>query len=149
LAENKIILDKIDESIQIVDGAAEKIKLRATEIISNVISEGVSSVLGPKFSARLSQTDGLVLGEDGFYGKEKGGYSGRLILSYCFAEAMTLVDPIIVDTPVGNIGSQREKLADHLAANHKQVVLLCLPTEIINFAPFISPKSLEIKNLEQ
>jgi len=149
LAENKIILDKIDESIQIIDGAAEKIKVRATEIISNVISEGVSSVLGPKFSARLSQTDGLVLGEDGFYGKEKGGYSGRLILSYCFAEAMTLVDPIIVDTPVGNIGSQREKLADHLAANHKQVVLLCLPTEIINFAPFISPKSLEIKNLEQ
>lgn len=146
LAENKIILDKIDESIQIVDGAAEKIKVRATEIISKVISEGVTSVLGGKFSAKLSQTDGLMLGEDGFYGKEKGGYSGRLILSYCFAEAMTFIDPIVVDTPVGNIGSQREKLAAHLSANHKQVILLCLPTEINNFAPLISPKLIEIKN---
>jgi hypothetical protein len=89
-----------------------------------------------------------MLGEDGFYGKEKGGYSGRLILSYCFAEAMTFIDPIVVDTPVGNIGSQREKLAAHLSANHKQVILLCLPTEINNFAPLVSPKLIEIQNQE-
>lgn len=147
LRENKIILDKIDESIKIIDDAAEKIKVRATEIISDVISEGISSILGPNFSAKLSQEEGLMLGEDGFYGKEKGGYSGRLILSYCFAEAMTLVDPIIVDTPVGNIGSQREKLADHLIANHKQVILMCLPTEISNFAHVISSiEPMEVKN---
>ena len=67
--------------------------------------------------------------------------SGRLILSYCFAEAITLVDPIIVDTPSGNIGTHREKLAKHLVANHDQVIVLCLPTEIENFAPFISKKN--------
>lgn len=148
LRENKIILDKIDASLQIVDEAAEKIKARAIDIISDVISDGVSSILGSRFSAKLSGTNGLMLGEDGFYGKEKGGYSGRLILSYCFAEAMTLVDPIIVDTPVGNVGSQRDALAAHLIANHKQVVLLCLPTELPNFADGISEKPMEIKNIE-
>lgn len=148
LRENKIILDKIDVSLKVIDNTTEKIKFRATEILSKVISEGISSILGPNFSAKLSQTDGLVLGEDGFYGKEKGGYSGRLILSYCFAEAMTLVEPIIVDTPVGNIGSQRESLAAHLIANHKQVILLCLPTEISNFAHIISSsKPIVVKNL--
>lgn len=149
LAENKIILDKIEESIKIIDATAEKIKLRATDIISKVIAEGISSILGPKFSAKLSLKGGLMLGEDGFYGREKGGYSGRLILSYCFAEAMTLVEPIIIDTPVGNIGGQREPLANHLVANHKQVVLLCLPTEIQNFAPIMSKNSVVIENLEK
>jgi hypothetical protein len=147
LKENKIILDKIDESLNIVDSAGDKIKSKTIDIISSVISEGVSSVLGPKFTAKLSETDGLMLGEDGFYGRERGGYSGRLILSYCFAEAMTLIDPIIVDTPSGNIGSQREELARHLIANHRQVVLMCLPTELNDFAPIISPNTINIENL--
>jgi hypothetical protein len=149
LSENKVILDQIERSMQAVDSAAESIKLKATDIISSVISEGVSSILGRNFGARLSLSDGLMLGEDGFYGKEKGGYSGRLVLSYCFAEAMTLVEPIIVDTPVGNIGSQREKLAAHLVANHNQVILLCLPTETANFAPLISKKPIVIENLQR
>jgi hypothetical protein len=144
-----VILDKINESIQIIDNAAENIKLKATEIISNVISEGVTSILGPKFSAKLSQKEGLMLGENGFFGKEKGGYSGRLVLSYCFAEAMTMVEPIIVDTPAGNIGDARKKLAEHLVANHRQVILLCLPTELENFASIVSTREpTEVINLE-
>lgn len=148
LRENKIILDKIDESINIVVATGEKIKSKTIDIISGVISEGVSSILGPRFAAKLSQEEGLMLGEDGFFGRERGGYSGRLILSYCFAEAMTLIDPIIVDTPSGNIGSQRGNLARHLVANHKQIILMCLPTEIADFAPIISPEPMEIQNLE-
>ena len=148
LKENKIILDKINDSLKIIDDAEEDIKNRVVEIISQVISEGVSSILGPKFSARLSINDGLMLGEDGFYGIDRGGYGGRLILSYCFAEAMTLIDPIIVDTPSGNIGSHRQALAEHLCKNHKQVILLCLPTEIENFAPIVSPNYIEITNLD-
>ncbi|MCW3994527.1 MAG: hypothetical protein NWE98_00050 [Candidatus Bathyarchaeota archaeon] len=138
LKENKIILDNIDETLRIIEEAEEKIKQKATEIISDVISEGVSSILGERFSAKFTQTEGLMLGEDGFYGIEKGGYSGRLVLSYCFAEAMTLIGPIIVDTPAGNIGIARPKLAAHLVANHNQVILLCLPTELEKFAEIVS-----------
>jgi hypothetical protein len=146
LQENKIILDKITESLKNIDKAEDQIKNRVLNIISDVISEGVKSILGPSFSAKLSLEDGLMLGEDNFYGKERGGYSGRLILSYCFAEAMTLIDPIIVDTPSGNIGSHREALAQHLARNHKQVILLCLPTEVEKFAPYISEDIITIVN---
>jgi|GEM_PF-2057527 hypothetical protein len=148
LAENKIILDGIRESEHIIDAAAEKIKTRATGIISQVISQGVSSILGDRFTARLSHADGLMLGEDSFYSRDTGGNSGRLILSYCFAEAMTIIDPMIVDTPAGNIGSQQGKLADHLAANHGQLILLCLPTEISNFGSRMSSNPIEIKNKE-
>ena len=146
LHQYKIILDQIKPSREIIDDASNKIKEKAIEIISEVMSEAVSSILGPEFSARFTEEKGLLLGQNGFYGKEKGGYSGRLILSYCFAEAMTLVDPIIVDTPVGNIGSHREKLAEHLFANHKQVVLLCLPTELENFSNIISEQPITIVN---
>jgi len=148
LKENKIILDKIKESITVVETAGEKIKSKTIDIIGNVISENVTSILGPKFTAKISETEGLMLGENGFYSRERGGYSGRLILSYCFAEAMTLIDPIIVDTPSGNIGGQREQLARHLCANHKQIILMCLPTEIQNFAPIVSPSTIEIENQE-
>jgi predicted nuclease with TOPRIM domain len=148
LKENKVIIDRIDESISKVEAAGETIKSKTIDIISGVISEGVSSILGPKFSAKLSVKEGLVLGEDGHYGRERGGYSGRLILSYCFAEAMTLIDPIIVDTPSGNVGSHREKLARHLVANHQQIILLCLPTEINDFGPFISSNPIKIVNEE-
>ena len=149
LAEYKIILDKIRESEQSLDSVAEIIKAKATEIISQVISQGVSSILGSKFTARLSQAEGLMLGEDNFYSRDTGGNSGRLILSYCFAEAMTLIDPLIVDTPAGNIGSHQENLADHLAANHKQLILLCLPTEMSNFGSRISLKPITIINEER
>ena len=146
LKEYKIILDNIENSIDKLAESEEEIKKSVINIISEVISEGVSSILGSDFSAKLSLEEGLLLGENEFYSKEKGGYSGRLILSYCFAEAMTLVDPIVIDTPSGNIGSHREKLANHLLANHKQVILLCLPTEINDFAPVFDEAPKEIKN---
>ena len=116
------------------------------KIIGEVISDGVASILGEKFSAKLTEDSGLLLGEDGVFSSEAGGMSGRLILSYCFAEAMTLIDPIIVDTPSGNIGGHREKLAQHLGANHNQVILLCLPTEVENFAPILNQEMVLITN---
>lgn len=146
LREYRIILDRIEASKEIIKDAAEKIRIKAIEIISEVISEGVTSILGDAFSAKLTIENGLLLGEDGYYGKEKGGYSGRLILSYCFAEAITLVDPIIVDTPVGNVGTHRKALAKHLFANHQQVILLCLPTELANFSDIITDKPIPIIN---
>ncbi len=147
LNENRIILDRIDETLNTIIECKEKTKQIAMKAISEVISEGVSSILGPDFSATLTEKDGLLLGENGFFSTEAGGMSGRLILSYCFAEAMTLIDPIIIDTPSGNIGSHREALAKHLKANHKQVILLCLPTEVDSFAPHVSNKDfIEIKN---
>ena len=149
LKENQIILDKIRESEITLDGAAQLIKTKATEIISQVVSQGVSSILGPKFTARLSQKDGLMLGEDNFFSRDTGGNSGRLILSYCFAEAMTLIDPMVADTPAGNIGSHQENLASHLAANHRQLILLCLPTEMDHFGSLVSPKPIAIANEER
>jgi len=146
LKEYRIILDRIETSKEIIREAADKIRIKAIEIIGEVISEGVTSILGDNFSAKLTVEKGLLLGENGFFGKEKGGYSGRLILSYCFAEAMTLVDPIIVDTPVGNIGTHRRLLAEHLFENHKQVILLCLPTELENFSDILSDNPIYIEN---
>lgn len=138
LEENKIILDKIEETMVTIGKTEEKMKEKAIHIISQVISESVKSILGDNFGAKLSKEDGLLLGEDDYYDVEAGGMSGRLVLTYCFAEAMTLIDPIIVDTPSGNIGSHREALAKHLKANHDQVILLCLPTEVQNFAHVLS-----------
>jgi len=147
LKENRFVLERVDNTLNIIKDSKEKTKELAINIISDVISESVTSVLGENFSAVLTEEDGLLLGENGIYGTEVGGMSGRLILSYCFAEAMTFIDPIIVDTPSGNIGSHRDALAKHLKANHKQVILLCLPTEIENFAPHISDTNfIEIKN---
>ena len=148
LRANKHIIDKIDESIKKVEAVGEAIKTKTIDIISNVIAENVSAILGDQFSAKLTKQDGLMLGEGGIFGRERGGYSGRLILSYCFAEAMTLIDPIIVDTPSGNIGTHREKLAKHLVTNHKQIILLCLPTEIADFGPYISSDTITIVNSE-
>lgn len=147
LKDNRFVLERVDNTLNIIKDSKEKTKELAINIISGVISESVTSILGTNFSAILTEENGLLLGENGIYGTEVGGMSGRLILSYCFAEAMTLIDPIIVDTPSGNIGSHRDALAKHLKANHKQVILLCLPTEIENFAPYISDTNfIEIKN---
>lgn len=148
LRSNKFIIDKIDEALDKVEVAEKAIKAKTIDIISNVISENVSQILGDKFAAKLTVKDGLMLGEGGYFGRERGGYSGRLILSYCFAEAMTLIDPIIVDTPSGNVGTHREKLARHLVTNHKQIILLCLPTEIADFGPYISSNPITIVNSE-
>lgn len=147
LTENRSVLERVDDTLNIIIESKEKTKELAINIISNVISKSVTSILGENFSAVLTEKEGLLLGENSIYGTEVGGMSGRLVLSYCFAEAMTLIDPIIVDTPSGNIGSHRDALAKHLKANHKQVILLCLPTEIENFAPHISDTDfIEIKN---
>lgn len=147
LEEFKIIFDKINETLNIIEKTEQKIKEKTREIISETISRSVTSILGPKFSARLTSKH-LLLGEDGKYHPEIGGMSGRLILSYCFAEAMTLIDPIIIDTPSGNIGGVRKELAEHLKANHQQVILLCLPTELEKFAPIISSETIPIESVE-
>jgi len=148
LNKNRDLLEKVDFTLELIKKTKENTKLIAIGVISRVISDGVSSILGPNFSARLTVEDGLLLGEGGYYSAEAGGMSGRLILSYCFAEAMTLIDPLIVDTPSGNIGGHREALAKHLNDNHEQLILLCLPTEIEDFAPHIAKNNefIEIKN---
>lgn len=136
--EFKSIIDSIKVTKSVIERTQNILKEKTTKIISDVLSESVSSILGPQFSAQFSKERGLLLGENGRYSPEIGGMSGRLILSYTFAETMTLIDPIIIDTPSGNVGTHREALAKHLAANHKQVICLCLPTELDHFAPFLS-----------
>ena len=148
LRDYELILRKIDETRNVIDETQDKMTDATIDIISEVISSSVETILGPKFSAVLTKDSGLLLGEDGVHSTEMGGMSGRLILSYCFAEAVTRIDPIIVDTPSGNIGSVRPELAEHLAANHSQVILLCLPKEVEDFADHIAdPRDfVEIKN---
>jgi hypothetical protein len=144
--EFRSIIDSIKKTKEIIEKTQNILKETTTKIISDVLSESVSSILGPEFSAQFSKEKGLLLGENGRYSPEGGGMSGRLILSYTFAETMTLIDPIIIDTPSGNVGTHREALAKHLAANHKQVICLCLPTELENFAPFLSENTITVKN---
>lgn len=146
LKGNMSLLQKIDESLATIETAEERIRERTVDIISRVINESIASILGDRFSAKLSETEGLLLGEDGVFGREKGGMSGRMILSYCFAEAMKTVEPMIVDTPSGPIGSHREALAKHLVANNQQLILLCLPTELQDFAPHVDTKPIVIVN---
>jgi hypothetical protein len=135
--EYRSIIENIKKTRQVIEETQNILKEKTTKIISDVLSESVSSILGSKFSAQFSKERGLLLGENGRYSPEIGGMSGRLILSYTFAETMTLIDPIIIDTPSGNVGTHREALAKHLAANHKQVICLCLPTELDKFAPYL------------
>jgi len=144
--EYQIILKNIEKTQKTIQAAQEVMKEKTIDIISSVLSESISSILGPAFSADFSREHGLLLGENNRFSPEIGGMSGRIILAYCFAEAMTLIDPIIIDTPSGNVGSHRKRLAEHLSANHKQVICLCLPTEIEDFAPYISPDSILIEN---
>lgn len=146
LKAKKPLLKEINKTVNILKKAHEEMRRRTIQVIGEVISKAISSILGPTFSATLVESEGLMLGENGIHGPEVGGYSGRLILSYLFAEAMSQVNPIIIDTPVGNIGSHREALAKHLAKNHSQVILLCLPTELANFAEFFDTDVIEIKN---
>ena len=88
-----------------------------------------------------------MLADGGIAGKDTGGYASRLILSYCFAEAMSTIDPIIVDTPSGNIDEEnRKNLAKHLMENHNQLILLCIPDEIKNFADHITNDYVVIEN---
>lgn len=148
LKGKKPLLEKITNTELILKKAQESMRKRTIDVIQNVISTAVSNILGPKFSAILSVEDGLMLGENKVYSPEIGGYSGRLILSYIFAEAMSQVNPIIIDTPVGNIGSHRKALAKHLIKNHLQVILLCLPTELENFAVHFDTDIFEIMNKE-
>jgi hypothetical protein len=144
--EYRSIIEALNRTKKIIENAQERLKEKTTKIISDVLTESVSSILGSAFSAQFSKNRGLLLGENGVYSPEMGGMSGRLVLSYTFAETMTLIDPIIIDTPSGNVGGHREALAKHLAANHKQVICLCLPTELDNFAPFLSDHTIIVKN---
>jgi hypothetical protein len=144
--EYRSIIDSLKKTKEIIENTQNILKETTTKIISDVLSESVSSILGPDFSAQFSKDKGLLLGEKGRYSPEGGGMSGRLILSYTFAETMTLIDPIIIDTPSGNVGTHREALAKHLAANHRQVICLCLPTELENFSPFLSDNIINVKN---
>ncbi len=143
---NKPFYDEIEHLRGILRKTNEEIRSRTIDAISKVISKAVKNILGDTFSATLDEEEGLMLGEKGIYGPEVGGYSGRLILSYLFAEAMSQVDPIIIDTPVGNVGSHRAALAKHLVNNHPQVMLLCLPTELDDFAEYFSAEVEKIEN---
>jgi len=144
--EYQIVLKNIDKTQNTIRAAQEAMKEKTIDIISAVLSESISSILGPSFSANFSREHGLLLGENNKFSPEMGGMSGRIILAYCFAEAMTLIDPIIIDTPSGNVGSHRKPLGQHLNVNHNQVICLCLPTEISDFAPYISTKFISIEN---
>jgi len=144
--EYQVILKSIEKTQSTIQGAQETMKEKTIDIISAVLSESISSILGPSFSANFSREHGLLLGENKKYSPEIGGMSGRIILAYCFAEAMTLIDPIFIDTPSGNVGSHRQPLGRHLSANHHQVICLCLPTETMDFAPFISKTLIPIEN---
>jgi len=144
--EYRIILDEIESAKNIIEETKKEIKKYTINIISETIGKSVKSILGPRFSAKLTE-DSLYLGENEVFHPEVGGMSGRLVLAYCFAEGMTRVDPMIIDTPVGKMDdSQREQLAGHLKANHRQVILLCLSTELDSFAPVLSPKRTKIQN---
>ncbi len=146
LSKKKPVLEKINETERILKTAEKKMRDRTIEVIGNVISKAVNNILGENFSAELTEEHGLMLGEDGYTGSEVGGYSGRLILTYLFAEAMSQVSPIIIDSPVGNVGAERKALAKHLKKNHSQVILLCLPTELSEFAEFFDTDIIEINN---
>jgi len=146
LKEYRIILDEIEDAQRIIEETKKEIKKYTINVISETIGKSVKSILGPRFSAKLTE-DSLYLGENEVFHPEVGGMSGRLVLAYCFAEGMTRVEPMIIDTPVGKMDvSQREQLAEHLKANHKQVILLCLLTELDYFASALSPKKTEIQN---
>lgn len=142
-----VILEKIDQTYKTLDDTQQRMEDVTLSIIGNVISNSISSVLGDEYTALLDKELGLMLAQDNVAGKDLGGYASRIILSYCFAEAMSTIGPIIVDTPSGNIGMKyRLALAEHLRANHNQVILLCHSDEIEHFADQLSNKIITITN---
>lgn len=147
VAKYKIILEAIENTEKTLNNTKKKMENSTISIISKVISNSISSILGEQYSAILDKENGLMLADGGIAGKDTGGYASRLILSYCFAEAMSTIDPIIVDTPSGNIDEEnRKNLAKHLMFNHNQLVLLCIPDEINNFADHITHDYILVKN---
>lgn len=147
VAKYKTILKSIENTEKTLENTKKKMEKSTVSIISTVISNSISSILGEQYSAILDTETGLMLADGGIAGKDTGGYASRIILSYCFAEAMSTIDPIIVDTPSGNIDDEnRQNLAIHLMANHNQLILLCIPSEINNFADHITDDYVVIKN---
>jgi DNA repair exonuclease SbcCD ATPase subunit len=147
LTKYLIILERIDQTYRTLDDAQHRMEEVTISIIGNVISDSITSMLGEEYTSILDKDDGLMLAQDSVAGKDIGGYASRMILSYCFAEAMSTIGSIIVDTPSGNIGEKyRLTLAKHLGANHNQVILLCHKGEISNFANQLSKKVTTITN---
>lgn len=145
--EYRKVFDEIEEAKETIRKTKNKIKEKAIKVISDALDSSVKSILGPDFGARLTEDEGLMLGENGVFNREVGGMTAKLILSYCFAESMTKIDPLMVDTPVGNIDHEtRENLADHLDTNHDQIILLCLPTELDSFAPKLTERKEKVQN---
>ena len=143
----KTILEAIENTENTLKITKKRMENSTISIISTVISNSISSILGERYSAILDKETGLMLADGGIAGKDTGGYASRLILSYCFAEAMSTIDPIIVDTPSGNIDEEnRKNLAKHLMENHNQLILLCIPDEIKNFADHITNDYVVIEN---
>lgn len=147
--ENKPLLERIEKLQNVLQDAHEKMRERTIVVIGDVISKAVSNIIGDSFKARLTPEDGLMLSEDGIFGQEVGGYAAQLVLSYLFAESMSQVGPIIIDTPAGNVSGYRASLASHLVSNHPQVILLCLPTELDDFAGFFSENAVRKTNLRR
>lgn len=147
LSQYSDFLEDIEATKDLLEEAQRKIENRTINIISTVISNSISSVLGDEYSAILDKNEGLLLAQGNIAGRDLGGMAARMILSYCFAEAMSTIDPLIVDTPSGNIDEiNREKLAEHLAANHRQVILFCLRNEVVGFGDKLSTEAIEITN---
>jgi len=149
LKQYRIVLDEIEKAKDAIQKTKDEIKDETIEIISDTLGESVNYILGDNFSAKLTE-DSLLLGQNDRFHREVGGMSGKLILSYCFAESMTEVNPMIIDTPVGNIDdSVREKLSEHLITNHNQIILLCLPTELDYFVDPMDPQKECVENKEE
>lgn len=147
LTKYLVILEKIDQTYTTLDDAQRRMEEVTVSIIGNVISDSITSALGEQYTALLDKDLGLMLAQDSIAGKDLGGYAARMVLAYCFAEAMSTIGSIIVDTPSGNIGMKyRLALAKHLNVNHNQVVLLCHSDEIDHFANQLSDEVETITN---
>ncbi len=73
--KNKPLLERIEQLQKALELAHDNMRKRTIEVIGEVISKAVTGILGKGFSAILTEEQGLMLGEDGIFGPEVGGYS--------------------------------------------------------------------------
>jgi len=146
LKEYQEIFKEIDSTLTILNETEENMKERTIRILSSVLNSNIRNALGSEFGAVITKKYGLQLTLKDTMGSDIGGMAARIILSYCFAESISTIDPIIADSPAGAIGIYREKLAQHLIRNHKQLILLCTSSEKEFFANIISEDVTPVSN---
>jgi DNA repair exonuclease SbcCD ATPase subunit len=146
LKEYQEIFKEIDSTLTILNETQENMKEETIRILSGVLNNSIRNALGPDFGAVITKKYGLQLTLGDTMGSDIGGMAARIILSYCFAESISTIDPIIADSPAGAIGIYREKLAQHLKRNHKQLILLCIGAEKEFFANVISGDVIAVSN---